>query len=254
MLSWAAIAPERVLVVPNTVKEVFTPGDGSTTRAALALENKRVLLTVSRMDSGRRYKGQDRIIAAIPYVVAQGHDVEYLVVGEGDDRAPLEELARDVGVSERVRFLGSIGLQNLIKMYRMADLFVMPSTGEGFGIAFLEAMASGTPALGLRVGGVRDALADGELGTVVSEAELPAAIARLLTAPKPDPHALAAAVRARFGRKTFAAGASTALNRLMRPPELDDARALSVVRAEPEISQRTGIWPDDNPNDAARQG
>jgi len=177
------------------VKEVFTPGDGSTTRAALALENKRVLLTVSRMDSGQRYKGQDRIIAAIPYVVAQGHDVEYLVVGESDDRAPLEELARDVGVSGSVRFLGSIGLRNLIEMYRMADLFVMPSTGDGFGVAFLEAMASGTPALGLRVGGARDAIADGELGTVVSEAELPAAIARLLAAPKPDLHALAAAVR-----------------------------------------------------------
>jgi glycosyltransferase involved in cell wall biosynthesis len=55
------------------------------------------------MDSGQRYKGQDRVIAAITYIVAQGHDVEYVVVGEGDDRARLEELARDVGVSERVR-------------------------------------------------------------------------------------------------------------------------------------------------------
>ena len=72
VLSWAAIAPERVLVVPNTVKEMFTPGDGSTTRAALAVGSKRVLLTVGRMDSGQRYKGQDRVIAAIPYIVAQG--------------------------------------------------------------------------------------------------------------------------------------------------------------------------------------
>jgi phosphatidylinositol alpha-1,6-mannosyltransferase len=215
VISWATIAPERVLVVPNTVREAFTPGDSSTTRAALAVEKKRVLLTVGRMDSRQRYKGQDRIIVAIPYIVAQGHDVEYLVVGEGDDRARLEALARDVGVSERVRFLGPIELQDLIKICRMADLFVMPATGEGFGIAFLEAMASGTPALGLGVGGARDALADGELGTVVSDTELPASLARLLAAPKPDPHALAAAVRARFGREIFAAGASAALNRLM---------------------------------------
>jgi len=215
VLSWATIAPERVLVVPNTVKEAFTPGDGSTTRAALAVENKRVLLTVGRMDSGQRYKGQDRIIAAIPYVVAQGHDVEYLVAGEGDDRARLEELAHDVGVSGRVRFLGAIGLQSLIEIYRMADLFVMPSTGEGFGIAFLEAMASGTPALGLEVGGSRDALADGQLGTIVSEAELPVAIARLLAKPKPDPVATAAAARARFSREIFTTGVSAALNRLM---------------------------------------
>lgn len=215
VLSWATIAPERVLVLPNTVKEAFTPGDGSTTRAALAVENRRVLLTVGRMDSRQRYKGHDRVIAAIPYIVAQGHDVEYLVVGEGDDRARLEALARDVGVSERVRFLGAIGLQSLIEIYRMADLFVMPSTGEGFGIAFLEAMASGTPALGLDFGGARDALADGELGTGIREADLPVTIARLLFEPKPCAGALAAATRTRFGREIFAAGASAALNRLM---------------------------------------
>lgn len=222
VLSWATIAPERVLVVPNTVREAFTSGDGSTTRAALAIGSKRVLLTVGRMDSRQRYKGQDRVIAAIPYIVAQGHDVEYLLVGEGDDRARLEALARHAGVSERVRFLGAADLQVLTELYRMADLFVMPSTGEGFGIAFLEAMASGTPALGLDVAGARDALADGQLGTVVSEAELPVAIARLLAKPKPDPVALAAAARARFGREKFKACACTALNRLIF--ELDGAR------------------------------
>jgi phosphatidylinositol alpha-1,6-mannosyltransferase len=174
------------------------------------------------MDSRQRYKGQDRVIAAIPYIVAQGHDVEYLLVGEGDDRARLEALARHAGVSERVRFLGAADLQVLTELYRMADLFVMPSTGEGFGIAFLEAMASGTPALGLDVAGARDALADGQLGTVVSEAELPVAIARLLAKPKPDPVALAAAARARFGREKFKACACTALNRLIF--ELDGAR------------------------------
>ena len=117
------------------------------------------------MDSRERYKGHDRVIAAIPDLVAKGHDIRYLVVGEGDDRARLEALARDAGVSDRVRFLGAVGLQSLVETYRMADLFVMPSTGEGFGVAFLEAMASGTPALGLDVAGAKDALADGELGT-----------------------------------------------------------------------------------------
>jgi phosphatidylinositol alpha-1,6-mannosyltransferase len=215
ILSWAAIAPERVLVVPNTVRGEFTPGDGSTLRAGLALENKRVLLTIGRMDSCQRYKGQDRVIASISYLVAKGHDVEYVVVGEGDDRPRLEALALDLGVSERVRFLGVVGPQRLVEACRMADLFVMPSTGEGFGIAFLEAMACGTPALGLRIAGARDVLADGRLGTLVSEAELPVAIARLLVEPKPDPGALAAAARARFGRETFAASVSAVLNRVM---------------------------------------
>jgi phosphatidylinositol alpha-1,6-mannosyltransferase len=214
VLSWAAIAPERVLVVPDTVREAFTPGDGSTQRAGLGLEGKRVLLTVGRMDSCERYKGHDRVIAAISNLVARGHDICYLVVGEGADRIRLEALACDAGVSERVHFLGRVELQTLVEIYRMADLFVMPSTGEGFGVAFLEAMASGTPAVGLDVAGARDALADGQLGALVAEDDFPDAIARLLAAPKPDSRALAAAARARFGRETFAAGVHAALNRL----------------------------------------
>jgi phosphatidylinositol alpha-1,6-mannosyltransferase len=215
VLSWAAIAPERVLVLPDTVREAFTPGEGSTQRAALALEGKRVLLTVGRMDPRERYKGHDRVIAAIPRLVAKGHDICYVVVGEGADRTRLEAVARDAGVRERVRLLGRVGLQTLVEIYRIADLFVMPSTGEGFGVAFLEAMASGTSALGLDVAGARDALADGQLGTLVAEDDLPDAIARLLAAPKPDSQALAAAARARFGRESFAVGVRAAFDRLI---------------------------------------
>ena len=107
-----------------------------------------MLLTVGRMASCERYKGHDHVIAAIPDLVRRGHDVVYLIIGEGDDRARLEEIARKIGVAERVRFLGAVDQEHLAGSYRMADLFVMPSAGEGFGIAFLEAMASGTPAFG----------------------------------------------------------------------------------------------------------
>ena len=141
--------------------------------------------------------------------------MEYFVVGEGDDRTRLESLAREVGVSDRVRFFGATKLQYLTDLYRTADLFVMASAGEGFRIAFLEAMISGTHVLGLDIAGARDALADGELGTIASEHELPAAIVRLLAKPKPDPLALATAARARFGREKFVAGVRAAFNRLI---------------------------------------
>jgi phosphatidylinositol alpha-1,6-mannosyltransferase len=218
VLGWAAIAPERVVVVPDTVADEFTAGDGNELRAALGIAGKRVLLTVGRIDARERYKGHDRVIAAIPDLVRRGHDVVYVIVGEGDDRARLEQLARETGVAERVRFLGAVGARRLAEAYRMADLFVMPSTGEGFGIVFLEAMASGTPALGLAVAGARDALADGELGTAVAERDdLAAAIARLLAEERPDPEVLARAVCARFGRAMFRAQLNRALSRVLPP-------------------------------------
>jgi len=215
---WAAIAPERVVLVPVTVGREFGPGDRSALRCALGIVDECVLLTVARMDPRERGKGHDRVIAAIARLAAKGYDIVYLVVGEGDDRIRLQGLAREVGVADRVRFLGAVPPQQLPEVYRLADLFVMPSTQEGFGIAFLEAMASGTPALGLNVGGARDALADGELGTAVPEEDdLPAAIARLLDTPKPDPDALSQAVRARFGPAVFRAQLSMAFDRLLSP-------------------------------------
>jgi len=211
VIGWAAIASERVVVVANTVADIFTPGDSQELRAAWGIEGKRVLLTVGRMVSCERYKGHDQVIAGIPDLVRRGHDVVYVIIGEGDDRARLEEIAREIGVAERVRFLGAVDQQCLVAAYRMADLFVMPSAGEGFGIAYLEAMACGTPALGLDAGGARDALADGELGAVVSETELVTAITRLLVAPRRDPAELSHALRARFGREIFRACVGMAL-------------------------------------------
>jgi phosphatidylinositol alpha-1,6-mannosyltransferase len=214
VLDAAALAPERVVVVPNTVRDAFTPGDGRGFRAAHELGGRRVLLTVARMDKRERYKGHDRVISAIPKLVARGHDIAYVVVGSGDDRPRLEMLAGEAGVTERVRFVGELTPEALIEAYRAADLFVMPSTGEGFGISFLEAMACGRPALGLPVGGARDALGDGHLGTMVEEPELCAAIDRILSGPAQRPEDLAGAVRARFGRDLFSANIRAAFARI----------------------------------------
>ncbi|MDP1908993.1 MAG: glycosyltransferase, partial [Hyphomicrobium sp.] len=195
----------------NTVGADFTPGDGQALRVAWELQGKRILLSVGRMSAEERYKGHDRVVAALPALLKDGFDVVYVVVGEGDDHARLRALAQQVGVADRVRFVGVLDPATLIEAYRMADLFVMPSTGEGFGNAFLEAMACGTPALGLDVAGARDALADGELGTLTTEAQLTEALARLLSQGKPDARALSAAVARRFGREPFAARACAAI-------------------------------------------
>jgi phosphatidylinositol alpha-1,6-mannosyltransferase len=138
------------------------------------------------MDSRECYKGHDRVIAAIPQLVAMDHDICYAIVGEGDDRDRLEALAKGAGAVERVCFLCALGLLNPVVTFHAADLFVMPSSGEGFGVTFLEAMASGTPAVGLGVAGAKDALRDGELGTVTSESELVTTTSSILNQPKPN--------------------------------------------------------------------
>jgi phosphatidylinositol alpha-1,6-mannosyltransferase len=213
VLAWAAMKPERALIVPDTVRNRFTPGDSASLRSELGLKQRRVLLTVGRMSSSEQYKGHERVIRAIPALVARGHDVAYLIVGEGDDRSRLEALARSSGVAERVRFMGGVAVETLLDLYRVADVFVMPSTGEGFGIAYLEAMAAGTPALGLDCAGARDALEG--LGEIAPEGELAAVLERMIAVPKPEPWTLTDAVFARFGPRSFAASVQAVAARLL---------------------------------------
>jgi len=66
VLDQAGVTPERVLVVSNTVGDLFTPGEDGSLRQSLGLLDKKLLLTVGRLDSRERYKGQDRVIAAMP--------------------------------------------------------------------------------------------------------------------------------------------------------------------------------------------
>jgi phosphatidyl-myo-inositol dimannoside synthase len=167
-LEWANVLPEHVRVLPNTFKPQFAPGPK---RDDLIehhdLRGRRVLLTVSRLAASERYKGHDRVISVLPRVLERNPDVAYLVVGDGDDRQRLEEMARKAGVGHAMRFAGHVPHQELPDYFRLADVFVMPSTGEGFGIVFLEAAASGIPLVGGNRDGSVDALADGNIGTLV---------------------------------------------------------------------------------------
>src|SRR5690606_18991980 len=116
-------------------------------------DGQAVIVSVGRLDRRERYKGQDRVIAALPELAAAGLDPLYLVAGSGDDQPRLEALAAAGGVAHRTRFLGKVPAADLPDLYRAADVFALPSTGEGFGIVFLEAMACGAPAVGLAAGG-----------------------------------------------------------------------------------------------------
>lgn len=167
-LGWADVAPEIVRVLPNTFDASFTPGKRSAhLERQLGVEGRRVLLTVSRLDERESYKGIDRVLRALPRVLARYPDAVYVVAGEGSDRPRLHAMAVTIGVADHVRFTGHVPPDALADHYRLADAFVMPSTGEGFGIVFLEAAAAGLPVIGGHLDGSTDALADGAIGTLV---------------------------------------------------------------------------------------
>lgn len=204
---------DNSIVLPNSVGEDFVPGDRASARSRFNLAGEKVILTVARLDA-QGYKGHDRIIPLIPQLQAGGHDVVYLIAGEGDDKARLEKIAQDHNAASSVRFLGNVPRSDLPDLYRASDLFALPSTGEGFGIVFLEAMGCGTPAIGLAAGGAPDALQG--LGICVSEDGFPKALADALLAPRPDPVSLSKAVHARFGFAAFRERVGQMAYQLMR--------------------------------------
>jgi glycosyltransferase involved in cell wall biosynthesis len=213
VLEVGGIDPSRVAVLPNTFDELrFTVAGKSewlATRYNLQTGEK-VLLTVARLDSGECYKGYDRIMQALPAIRAACGPVRFLVVGKGDDRTRLERMARRLNVEHAVSFAGFVPDEELADHYRLADVFAMPSTGDGFGIVFLEAMACGTPVLAGNCDGSVDALDGGRLGQLVDPNDVDAiarGITSLLKRQGPewwfDRHALHDAVIERFGRAAF---------------------------------------------------
>ncbi len=197
-------APVHAPVIYNTYAPHFCPGDRPAARTAFALEDQqKVLLTVARLDTRQRHKGHDMVLQQIPSLVAAGHDVVYLVCGVGDDLERLKAVATELGVADRVRFLGRVPFSELPDLYRAADIYVMPSTGEGFGIAFIEAMACGTPAIGLAVRGAKDALSHSSLATAVTPEAFPAALELALRAPQAAHEQGAATIAEQFGWPAF---------------------------------------------------
>ena len=147
---------------------------------------------------------------ALPAVRAACGPVRYIIVGHGDDRARVEAIAHEWGVADAIVFAGFVPDEELADHYRLADVFAMPSTGEGFGIVFLEAMACGTPVLAGDVDGSVDAVDHGRLGRTVDPNDVSAiaeGLIALLQGDGPswwfDREALHRAVIGRFGRAAY---------------------------------------------------
>ena len=163
------LSQKNIHVVPNGVDpRRFKPHVRSNDRGL----PKRIL-TVARLDL---HKGHDRVLEALGLIKSKGLEFEYVIVGKGDEERRLRQISKNLGFENEVTFAGYIPDRELPGVYASADIFVMASREipgrldliEGFGIAFLEASASGLPVIAGRSGGVADAVRKGQTGLLVN--------------------------------------------------------------------------------------
>ena len=202
----AGLDPARGLVVPNSV-DAEAYGAGPPRPDLLArygLAGRTVLMTLARLDPGERYKGLDEVMEALPALARTHPDVSYLVCGSGADRARLEAKATTLGVADRVVFAGYVPEDEKADHYRLADAFVMPGRGEGFGIVYLEALACGVPVVASSADASHEAVRGGELGVVVDPQDPTSVVEGIrdaLARPKGVPDGLDHFSHARFAER-----------------------------------------------------
>lgn len=167
--SWSGVPEDRCSVLPCTYDEArFRPGPKPGYLAArYGVEGRTVLLTLGRLVSEERAKGFDQVLEVLPSLVRRLPTLAYIVAGTGPDRARLEAKVRVLGLETSVIFAGKVPNGEMADLYRLADAYVMPSQGEGFGITLLEAMACGTPVVASTRDGTSEALLGGRLGRLV---------------------------------------------------------------------------------------
>lgn len=167
MAAWSARADTAILPCAVDLKK-YEPGPAPAALIAkYRTTGRKVLLTTARLDASERYKGLDETLEAMPKLLEKRPDLVYIIAGGGSDRPRLEAKAAKLNISGQVRFAGHVSDDEKIGLYRLADAFVMPGRGEGFGIVYLEALACGTPAIGSKLDGSREALRQGLLGPLV---------------------------------------------------------------------------------------
>jgi N-acetyl-alpha-D-glucosaminyl L-malate synthase BshA len=150
-------------VIPNFVNcDVYTPITDVTARAAarlrLAKPDEAILMHLSNFRPVKRVVDVVKVFAQ----VARELPARLVLVGDGPDRSAAEWLAHDLGIQTRVQFLGK--QERVNEILPLADLMLMPSALESFGLAALEAMACKVPAIATRVGGVPELIDDGDTG------------------------------------------------------------------------------------------
>ena len=160
--------PHTIQVVPAGVDpHLFRPLSQAEARRTLGLKEKKVILYVGRIEP---LKGLDILLRAVALLEDRADTRLLIVGGEVNHDKELRRLrsqATELGIGHRVTFTGSVDQGELPQYYSAADVFVLPSYYESFGLAALEAMACGTPVIVSRVGGLKTFINNGETGYLI---------------------------------------------------------------------------------------
>lgn len=186
IIKWQGINQSGIKVLNNSLDPFFKPVQ-ILSKPTLLLEKyklkagQKVLLTICRLSSAEQYKGYDVVINCLKQVIKTYPDLVYLLVGKADETelARINNLIVSLDLQQNIILTGFVPESELSLHYQLADAFIMPSKAEGFGLVFIEAAAQGCAVIGGNADGSRDALLNGELGTLVnpnSEAEIEKAI------------------------------------------------------------------------------
>lgn len=198
---------ERVTVVYNSVDpdDLLRLADHHLAGAHKADGERQVIVVGALVER----KGQAVLLRAAPRLLSRVPRVRFVFLGDGPDRARLEALAAELGVAERCWFVGYVGVP--APFVKCADVAVVPSLGEAFGITAAEAMALGTPVVASHVDGLAEVVTDGESGLLVPPGDpdaLAAALERVLSEPALAQRLSAGGVRTVAERFTSAAMAA----------------------------------------------
>jgi len=179
---------DRYTVIPTGIDmEPYRSGDGSDLRARRNWQDDKVLISIGRLAPEKNW---ETLLRAAAIVYRDRSDLHVVLIGDGPDKAALQDLAAELDIAERVTFTGELPFSQIPSYLKAADLFGFTSVTETQGLVTMEAMAAGLPVVAVDGSGTRDIVDNGEQGFLVpNDAKaLAASITKLLESPERMAH------------------------------------------------------------------